>query len=83
MPSAVGICRAVVSLSLGYCVRCPTLLTLAVSATKMSPSLPPRMYAFWEELGTEITARPEVNTTYLMPECVRKPMNTSVEVYTY
>ena len=63
--SAVGICIATVSFLLGYLVICPTVLTFAVSATKMRPCLPPLTVAVCVELGKEITALPAVKATHL------------------
>jgi len=85
-PSAVGIWRTVVSLLPGYCVKCPSLLRPAVSATKMRPSLPPSMYAFRCSPGTEITAWPEVKATYLAITCQktnRRPRTQISAVSTY
>lgn len=63
--SFIRICKAVVVLSVGYRVMWPWLLTEAISAAIMSPYLPPITVAFSLESGSETTATPEVNATYL------------------
>lgn len=48
-----------------YCVRWPWMLTLAVSAMKMSPYFPPRIYAITSDPGTEMRAPPDVKASHL------------------